>query len=191
MNQTILVPWEKFIGSGNRELIYEWPYDSSDPNCFASSNATQPWYCWKKFVHQGDENSQRYNSPNNIPIIRYADVLLMYAEAKNEFDDVDASVYSAINAVRTRAGLPDIPTCSQAELRERIRHERKVEFAGEGIWYSDMRRYRLGVDLCNHEILGFNGKRLFTRRFTEKLYLWPIPQEERDINPNLSQNPDW
>lgn len=188
MHQTMLVPWGEFVGSGNRELIYKWPYNTADPTSFASQN---PWYYWKKFVHQGDENSQRYDSPNNIPQIRFADVLLMYAEAKNEVSGPDASVYSAINAVRNRVGMPDIPTGSKEDVRERIRHERKVELAGEGIWYSDMRRYGLGVELCNHEVLGFNGRRLFTRRFTDKHYLWPIPAAEIDINPNLTQNNGW
>lgn len=192
LQATVLVPWAIFVGPGNKDLVYKWPYDGNDPNCFASSSTGNAWYCWKKFVHQGDENTQRYHSPNDVPVIRFADVLLMYAEAKNEANNgPDASVYAAINRVRTRVGLPNIPEGTKNEVFKRIQHERKVEFAGEGIWYSDMRRYKLGIDLCNHEINRFNGQRQATRKFTDRLYLWPIPQVEREINPSLTQNPGW
>lgn len=189
--QTVLAPWQEFIGAGNKTLIYKWPYDPSDPSCFMSSTSSNAIYCWKKFVHQGDENNQRFDSPNNIPVIRFADVLLMYAEAKNEQSGPDQTVYESINRVRARVRLPDIPKGTQDEIRKRIQHERMVEFAGEGIRYSDIRRWKIGIDVCNHDVKGFNGKKMGTRKFTERNYLWAIPEEERDLNPAITQNSGW
>lgn len=189
LQQTILVPWAEFVGKSNNTLIYKWPTKASDPKCFIPNFSAV--YAWKKFVHQGEDNDDRYNSPNNIPVIRFADVLLMYAEAKNEESGPDQSVYDAINRVRARVSMPAIPQGTQAEVRERIRHERKVEFPGEGLWYSDIRRWRIGVDLCNHVVKGFIGNSLRTRGFAEREYLWAIPSSEIDLNPNLTQNPGW
>ncbi|TDO05539.1 RagB/SusD family nutrient uptake outer membrane protein [Sunxiuqinia elliptica] len=189
LQQTVVVPWSTFIGEGGKTLIYKWPQDASDSECFVSN--FQAVYAWRKFVHQGDENSQRYNSPNNIPEIRFADVLLMYAEAKNEQSGPDESVYNAINRVRARVSMPPIPEGTKDEVRERIRHERRVEFPGEGLWYSDIRRWKIGVELCNHDVEGFIGNKLRTRGFAEREYLWAIPSSEIDLNPELTQNPGW
>ena len=187
--QTVVVPWSEFVGANNKTLIYKWPNNASDEDCFISN--FKAVYEWKKFVHQGVENTQRYDSPNNIPVIRFADVLLMYAEAKNEESGPDQSVYDAIDRVRARVSMPAVPEGTQAEVRERIRHERKVEFPGEGLWYSDIRRWKTGVDLCNHVVKGFIGNSLRTRGFAEREYLWAIPSAEIDLNPSLTQNPGW
>ncbi len=189
LHQTILVPWGEFIGKGNKTFIYKWPSKPSDPECFVPG--FKAVYAWKKFVHQGEENSLRYDSPNNIPVIRFADVLLMYAEAKNEESGPDQSVYDAINRVRARVSMPNIAKGTKDEVRERIRHERKVEFPGEGLRYSDIRRWRIGVDLCNHDIKGFIGNTFRKRGFAEREYLWAIPSSEIDLNPKLTQNPGW
>ena len=69
---------------------------------------------------------------NDFVLLRYSDVMLMYAEAQNEAVGPDASVYQQINEVRARPGvnMPPLPAgLSQDEMRERIRHERRVEFA--------------------------------------------------------------
>ena len=91
--------------------------------------------------------------PDKI-IIRYADVLLMYAEAKIELNQIDQSVLDAINRVRARAygvdytnisAYPAITTTSQQKLRTIIRNERRVEFAKEGLRYMDLVRDRKSV----------------------------------------------
>lgn len=74
----------------------------------------------------------------NLIVLRYAEILLTYAEAKNEFSGPDQSVYDAINHVRRRAGQPEISGLGQAELRERIRNERRVELAFENKRYFDI-----------------------------------------------------
>src|SRR5699024_8836947 len=104
---------------------------------------------------------------------------------------------AAINSVRNRAGLADISAgVSQDDLRRRIRIERLRELPGEGHLYFDVRRWGTAetddpyIGL-NHDVLDFRGEKLFTRVFTEKDYLWPIPEQERERNENLDQNPGW
>jgi hypothetical protein len=79
----------------------------------------------------------------NVIVMRYAEVLLGYAEAKNEADGPDNSVYAAVNEVRQRAGLPGLPLgLSQDEMRSKIREERRVELSFEHLYYFDCLRWR-------------------------------------------------
>ena len=78
------------------------------------------------------------------------------------------------------------------EVFQRIFRERAVELAGEGIRDSDLRRWKLSHTMLNREEYGFTGKRMFTRVFRENRdYLWPIPQDEIDMNSAIKQNPGW
>jgi starch-binding outer membrane protein, SusD/RagB family len=108
---------------------------------------------------------RKWNSPNvdllnqqgdalrNTPIFRLAEVYLTYAEAMNEYLDVpDQSVYDAVNAVRTRAGMPNLPAATRASdltkegMRQRIRNERRVELVFEGHRFWDVRRWMIAAD---------------------------------------------
>ncbi len=122
-------------------------------------------------------------------LLRYADILLMYAEAKNEADGPDDSVYSAVNKVRARAGMPDFPTgLTQDEMREEIRHERRIEFVMEGTRYYDLIRWKIAEDVIVNSVAGLQN-RVFD---PSKNYLWPIPQSAVDSNPELiKQNPGY
>jgi hypothetical protein len=121
---------------------------------------------------------------NNFPIIRYADVLLMYAEALNELSAGNTLAYDAVNRIRNRADLPDLPvSLSQGELRDSILLERRLELAFEGHrWYDLVRTKRLisAMKAQNPTIV-----------VNEMHYLYPIPQTEIDINPRLEQNPEY
>ncbi len=121
-------------------------------------------------------------------MLRYAEVLLMYAEAQNELIGPDPSVYEAINAVRSRAGMPDIPAgLNQEQMRERIRHERRIELAFEGLRYYDLKRWRTAETVLNGVTDG-----ILPYHFEERFYLWPIPQTEIDKSQGvLEQNPDY
>jgi hypothetical protein len=126
---------------------------------------------------------------NDFVLLRYADVLLMYAEAQNENAGADASVYSAIKLVRERAGMPELPAgLTQDEMRARIWHERRVEFALEGIRYFDLRRW----GIAKQKLDGFVQNPLFPTvktKYEDKYAFWPIPQTEIDRNaPELTQN---
>jgi hypothetical protein len=122
-------------------------------------------------------------------LIRYADVLLMYAEARNEASGPDASVYSAVNQVRARVDMPAIPEgLTKDELRERIRHERRVEFALEGLRWGDILRWRTAEQIIPTIVDPGGVKRVFD---PAKHYLLPFPQSEIDVNENLEQNPGY
>lgn len=175
-------------------------------------------YVWRKYV---DSTQFSWETKTGYINMRYAEILLTYAEAKIELGEIDATVLSAINAVRTRAGQPAVTGGSAAELRELVRRERAVEFAGEGLRLIDLRRWDLyavantmpvvGVSLnpadpAERPSFDANGlpvysaasiaKRLKTRAQTRvntnpRYKLWPIPQGEIDKNKNITQNPGW
>jgi starch-binding outer membrane protein, SusD/RagB family len=124
--------------------------------------------------------------------LRYADVLLMYAEAKNEVSGPDATVYAAINQVRARSGI-NMPPVDQAKydtkdkLREYIRHERRVEFALEGQRYNDLKRW----NIAHIKLPTLKTPAGTPLVFLTKNYVLPFPQSELDNNPFLIQNPDY
>lgn len=125
-------------------------------------------------------------------LIRYAEVLLNYAEAKNEVSGPDASVYNAINAIRARPGIdmPPIPDgLSKDEMRQRIWHERRVELALEGFRYGDIKRWKLAETYIPS--LVDPGSNLHREFDPAKHYVFPFPQSEIDINENLEQNPNY
>ena len=106
-------------------------------------------YIWAKFSNETAENISSQSC--NMPVIRYAEVLLSYAEAKIELNQLDQSVYDAINAVRNRSGMPNVSADkigNQQKMLQLVRRERKVEFALEGLHFVDIRRWGIG-DLLN------------------------------------------
>jgi hypothetical protein len=128
-------------------------------------------------------------------LMRYADVLLMYAEAQNEAVGPDASVYAAVNAVRGRVGvgMPGLPAgLLQGDMRTRIRHERRVEFAMEGQRFFDLKRWRTDRTVIPTIKDPNNSFRTFPLRDT----IWPIPQAEINVakgvgNNGFTQNPGY
>ncbi|HJY22282.1 MAG TPA: RagB/SusD family nutrient uptake outer membrane protein, partial [Hanamia sp.] len=144
------------------------------------------------------------NSGLNLILIRYADVLLMYAEAKNELGQFTADDWNkTVGALRTRAGFTDMAalnfnsSLSQTALKDLIRRERRAEFAMEGTRVFDIRRWKTAETVLNGTLHGFkvNGQylnvdnRVFDKN---KHYLWPVPQNELDLNNNLKpNNPGW
>lgn len=106
-------------------------------------------YLWKKFANETEENIS--NQTCNVPVMRYAEVLLTYAEAKIELGELDNSVYDAINKVRNRSKMPNVSADrlgNQEKMRQLVRRERKVELILEGLHFVDMRRWKIG-DLEN------------------------------------------
>lgn len=124
------------------------------------------------------------NSPLNFPVLRYSEVLLMKAEALNELGQTAAAA-APLNLVRARAGLSAVSGLSQSNFREKVLHERRMELAFEGQRWFDLIRVnngQYGLDFF-HSIGKTNA--------TTKHLLLPIPQIERDRNPNLTQNPGY
>jgi hypothetical protein len=126
----------------------------------------------------------------NFIVLRYGDILLMYAEAQNEAAGPDATVYDALNQLRDRVKMPHIPAgLTKDQMRAEIRHERRIELAGEGLYYNDVRRWKTAETVLNTPIYSWSGKYLEKRAFNpQRDYWWPIPQNERDLNPELTQN---
>lgn len=200
LDANILRPLSKIVGKDNVEFQVYWPYQTyanADPPAYRIEFSSYAIYSWRKYVTTGNDNTVRWDSPTDIPIIRYADVLLMYAEALNESKGAVSEVYDAVNLVRRRAGLADLPSgLNQDSMREYIWLERYHEFPGEGILFFDVRRWKTAATTdpifgLNHDVLDFRGEKLFTRVFTEKDYLFPIPQAEIELNDKLTQNPGW
>lgn len=226
LGATCVVPGSTFLGfqfETHPDSLEVWDYNSDPPRRVNNLEVTHAYatfsgYQFRKYVAD-EEREYRTESELNFMIMRYAEILLTYAEAKIELNEIDASVYSAINMVRQRAGMPDINSGkSQDELRKIVRQERKVEFVFEGLRFFDIRRWRIAEDVMPGEVLGRplgsylpsyipvfdeNGTphydayadelRMFdTRTFDPgRDYLWPIPQKELDINSNLDQNPGY
>jgi len=122
----------------------------------------------------------------NFTALRYADVLLMYAEALNESNQTAAAL-PFINQVRSRAGIPVLTGLSKAELTLALEKERRVEFLLEGHRWFDLLRTGRALEVMNAY---FRREGL---RFTMAAHevLMPIPLREIDINPKLGQNPGY
>lgn len=123
--------------------------DISDTNAWTSFVKNGCGYIWFKYLGGLVENTSDVTS--NIAVMRYAEILLSYAEAKIELGELDESVYDAINQVRNRSGMPDVSADrigNQWKMRQLVRRERKVELAMEGLHFADMRRWKIG-DLEN------------------------------------------
>ncbi|MEN7547983.1 RagB/SusD family nutrient uptake outer membrane protein [Rapidithrix thailandica] len=148
-------------------------------------------YFFKKFVSDYDEN---FYSGIDIPLMRFADVLLMYAEALNE-NGKTTEALTQVNRVRTRSNAAELSSMNQDELRTQIRHhERPVELAMEmGIRWYDLYRWGRGNTATESiKTILTNHDKPFAENFEEnKHYLYPIPLQEININPNLEQNPNW
>lgn len=200
-----LSEWQE-PGGGTRTIYIE---PNSAPNEDAArdeyqgqgSNATSTGYYLKKYYDPTVPSS--FNSGLNLIVIRYADVLLMHAEAKNELGEMNNQVWDqTIRAIRERAGFENSAltydnSWTQEELRQMIRRERRVELAMEGLRIHDLRRWGTAEDVLNGPIHGAPygdptdevGMILTNRTFNAPThYLWPIPQSELDLNDNLEQN---
>jgi len=167
----------------------------------STETSTRHGYNLKKWIdYETDSGNPSLGSINMI-LIRYADVLLMYAEAKIELGEIDSSVYEAINSVRQRPTVemePITGSHTQDELREILRNERVVEFGFEGLRLYDMNRWQLGEekegDVLGAHFQDENGQWYlydmgYNRSFNPgRDYLWPIPQAEMNANDEITQN---
>lgn len=138
----------------------------------------------RKFLVTKNISPEYNTNPANFVVWRYADVLLMKAEALNELGQT-AAACAPLNIVRHRAGLPNVAGLNQTEMREKIIHERRVELAFEGHRWFDL--IRIGDGSYAVKFLHAIGK---TRATKERL-LFPIPQTEMDANPLMTQNPGY
>ena len=161
---TVALPGSVLFGyqfETNPDSLKVWNYNVSPATRVANTDATNAFatytgYLYKKYCDIADMPDDE-NSDMNLTLIRYAEVLLIYAEAKIEANQIDNTVYDAINQVRQRASvkLPAVAAGkTQAELRSIVRIERKCELAMEGLRIFDIRRWKIAQQVMNGPLLG-------------------------------------
>lgn len=220
MKQSIVTPGDTWGGRYDGRPIEE----NENPEIFMTpkfsqdgrGSVTTTGYYYKKYVDP--DAVPTYNrDDNDIHHIRYAEVLLTYAEAKMEQGTLtQGDLDMSINLIRDRVGMVHMDLAFLAQhgmdIREEIRRERRIELLLEGQRYFDVRRWNEGERLAG-DIEGVKAAWFpaltapgsnfrisddgylvaqWNRQFeTPKNYLWPVPQPQLDRNPNLGQNPGW
>lgn len=166
-----------------------------------AGQGTATGYYWRKYWDP-KSTAPGFSSGLNIYLIRYAEVLLMYAEAKQALGEMTQDVWDkTIREIRVRAGFTEpgaINYPGNTGMTDLIRNERRAEFAMEGFRIDDIRRWKIAETVLNGWAHGAkygdpatdNGYlRVQLRQFDpNKHYLWPVPPSERALNKNLSQN---
>jgi starch-binding outer membrane protein, SusD/RagB family len=201
--------WFRREGRTTRFMQNEW---DGGP----THDAPQNGYLLRKKVHPDFDPRSGANPYRPGILYRLAEAYLNYAEALNEADPNNSDIFTYLNLVRVRAGLPgygtgagQIPLAGQGEVREAIRRERRVELNNEGLRWNDIRRWKIGESTLDGNFYGmnYNGSQISDdennpqaffkrtvyqrRRFSKKNYWFPVPQSEIDKNSNLVQNPLW
>lgn len=181
------------------------------PSGVRVARQTRTGYYMRKFLGNFATNAEYSNQSHNFPIFRYAEILLNYAEARNEVNDM-AEAYIQLRALRQRAGIAAgtdqlyglKPAMTQAEMREAIRLERRIEMAFEEHRYWDLRRWKIAEQVLNKDLTGvviqknpdnslsYNYGKADYITFLQKQYLYPIPNNEvTGSNGKIAQNPGW
>ncbi|WP_300603710.1 RagB/SusD family nutrient uptake outer membrane protein [Niabella sp.] len=213
LNQTIITPYATYQGRlvgqpADQTLTFRWPFRDDKPpvqdlqlGIYALSYC---FYGYRKFVPEGSEAGMIDQSPVDFPIIRYAEVALLWAEALNEKNGVSQEAIDLVNQVRSRAGIAllqqtnaALPTFvgSPEALRNRIRNEFRVEFPNEGIDYFNQLRWHT---LKEAKFTSQNGVRVVWGSVLvpyvwtgDQLYTWPVPLSVVQMNPAITKTPGW
>ena len=191
---------EPFVGGGDGWC--QWNLEREP------KGRTTTGYYLRKLVDEGHNVITESGSVQPFTIIRYAEVLLNKAEACYRLGETGPA-NTAVKAVRQRVGLPYTDK-SGSELEAAIRQERKVELAYEGLWYWDLRRWRVAHKQYPEGLTGYQqhglkiektGDDTFTytyvsvddrdRNFLEKMYQFPLPTSELTSNALVDQFPEW
>lgn len=217
MDNTLLWNGEKYWNNISKWRT-AWTDDDLSSSLVANTRSNSGYLTQKWAV---ERNVADYYESVDYPVIRYAEVLLNYAEAAFELGDAiaDADLDSSLNLVRLRVN-PTMPKLSNAfaaanglSMREEIRRERTVELFLEGFRIDDLKRWKTAETEMPEDQLGvkFTGTWYESnwtnqsrkknadgciimysgRTWAEKDYLYPLPSDQRQLNPNLSQNPGW
>ncbi len=170
----------------------------------SSSDVSNTGYYGRKTLDErilGQTSIAQSPGGNSYIFFRYADVLLMYAEAQNEAVGPDASVLSAVNKVRLRGGLPTVEatygTVTKEQMRAIIRRERRIELAFEDKRWWDVLRWKIAngpngvfnkqatgmVVERKNGVLTYTPTRIVSKTFQDRMYTFPVPQSVLDRNP--------
>lgn len=199
LNYSILTNNTKFKGR-NMEM---WNGGKDAPPI---ANATRTGYYLRKYVNEDLNLLTNQTSVHSWVIFRLAEFYLNYAEALNEYSPGHEDIQKSVNKIRQRenVNLPPLPTgLSQDVMRDKIRHERRVELAFEDHRAWDLRRWMLAVEVLNAPLQGmkitkkqdetfiYEPVKVEDRVFFPKMYFYPIPQNEVMIVEGIVQNPLW
>lgn len=203
---TVITPYSTYDGGltgATYTYTYRWPYrgyDAKDPYDFRSNLNNYMLYSVRKFVPVGRENIFTQYNPIDIPVFRYADVLLCLAEALNEQGETDEAA-GYVNLVRNRAGVAALNSnayttvTGKEDMRKRIQHERSVELAGEEQIYFDELRWETWKNkkfATGNGLLEVWGSPVYEYSWLgDQCLLWALPSSECEKNTNLIQNKDW
>lgn len=199
MRQTLLGDGDTWFGNGN--ITYHVTFHPDSTTCtrftptfgkITNTEVTNAFSAFSGFVLKKylDQRDLVLNTQSELAfmLIRYAEVLLTYAEAKIELNQIDATVLNAINLVRARAygvpvtestRYPAITTTDQASLRAIVRRERKVELAGEGLRLFDIRRWKIAEKVMNGILFGKALRRDIYRSL-------PVPTLDEHSSPDYT-----
>lgn len=206
LNMTVVVNNSQW--NGRAMQCYAGGYDAT------GIQTTTTGYYLKKFLTDGLDLELNRTAVHSWPLFRYGEILLNYAEAMNEAYGPDADPYGdgktarwAVNEVRGRTGveMPPVTAAGEVEMRERIKHERRIELAFENHRFWDVRRWgetdakaALNVPIRGvviqlaGDIFTYSSKTVENRVFETKMLLYPIPQSEMlKSGGELEQNKDW
>ena len=220
LEMSIITPYAEYYGNasgvGNHWWTLRWPYilDTKAPYDIRTDAPWAFYYLWRKYVAEGDECTTRWVYSEDISLVRYAEVLLRRAECLNELGRTSEAM-QYVDMVRARAGhikLSDpgykgTDVSTQAGMRDKIRNEFYVELGGEdsmyfnelrwGTWHQ-LKFYNYTQYAADASQIGSNGlMEIWGQIYYSNLSMgthsavWPIPQREREMNPNLTQNPGW
>ncbi|MGO4290624.1 RagB/SusD family nutrient uptake outer membrane protein [Chitinophaga sp. RAB17] len=164
LGYTIALPGSIFFNyqfETHKDSLMSWNYNTAPATRIVNQDAVNAYasfsgYCWRKYIDLKDKDNMRM-STMSITLIRYAEVLLTYTEAKMEANELDASAFKAINDVRQRVGvnMPEIPVgATQAALRSAVRKERMYELANEGFRLFDIRRWKIAEKVMKGPLYG-------------------------------------
>lgn len=168
--------------------------------------ATKTGYYLRKYVNEDLDLVTNQTSTHSWIIFRLSELYLNYSEALNECDPGNADIAKYLNKIRRRktVDMPEIPSgLTQNAMREKIRNERRVELAFEGHRFWDVRRWKIAETSLSSPLRGMSIRRnpdysldytvqeIEKRTFSPKMYLYPIPKNDININGNLIQNPLW
>lgn len=166
---------------------------------------TKTSYYMLKFIWNGADQSSYSDQDYNFPIIRYAEIVLNFAEAENEVNGPTKEVQDALKSIRDRGFKVALPAgLTKESMRELIRAERRVELAYEEHRYWDLRRWKIADKVLNKDLHGLkiilNPDSTYTystvvagniRFDAPRMYFYPVPFSELQRNPNLIQNAGW
>ena len=186
--------------------------DGQDYSATRSDLRSVTGYYLRKYIQENTsfEDEKETSNKHDWRVFRYAEILLSYAEAANEYfgnpDQSDGTLKTtaleALNAVRANAGMPDVTATSYAAFTDAVRREWRVEFAFEDHRFWDVRRWKIGSStqtqvygvsiVPDGNKLEYSRKLIENRTWNDRMYLYPIPQSELFCNTNLNpQNTGW